>query len=79
MNMFPLINETGKYNPSWLYSNLAEFYQTWLPGKDQQRTLREGGFYTVRQTLNLHLEKILCMRLRLFSDPSEAGLALGFR
>ncbi|TRY79928.1 hypothetical protein TCAL_07064 [Tigriopus californicus] len=46
VNMFPDINETGRYNPGWLYANLAKFYKDWLPGKIQQKTIKRGGYYS---------------------------------
>eukprot|EP00095_Tigriopus_kingsejongensis_P003756 maker-scaffold911_size81771-snap-gene-0.23 protein:Tk03756 transcript:maker-scaffold911_size81771-snap-gene-0.23-mRNA-1 annotation:"hypothetical protein TcasGA2_TC005858" len=46
VNMFPFVNETGKYDPDWLYANLAKFYKHWLPSSIQQRTIRRGGYYS---------------------------------
>ena len=48
VNEFPEINSTMKFNPNWLYNGLADIYKTWLPGRGQQHTLRNGGYYTVR-------------------------------
>ena len=45
--MFPTPSEDGKFSPSWLYSGLADLYETWLPGEEQQATLRQAGYYTV--------------------------------
>lgn len=89
VNMLPLKNETGKYNPSWLYNNLADFYLTWLPGKAEQRTLREGGFYTVSLLLlllppahifydTLFIQTLLRPGLRLVSINSNVCNNLNF-
>ena len=45
--MFPDPNVTGDFSPSWLYSGMAAIYKSWLPGENQQRTLKDGGYYTV--------------------------------
>ena len=45
--MFPMANQKGKYNPSWLYTNMAEMYKQWLPEDEQQLTLKNFGYYSV--------------------------------
>jgi hypothetical protein len=45
--MFPDPKVSGRYAPAWLYTNLAEIYKKWLPDEDQQRTLQDGGYYSV--------------------------------
>ena len=46
--MFPDPTVNGRYAPSWLYSNVAKLYQKWLPEQQQQSTLKDGGYYSVR-------------------------------
>ena len=50
VNMFPAEDEPIPlaYDPAWLYDNLADLYQHWLPDQNQQRTLRDSGYYSVR-------------------------------
>ena len=48
VNMFPDISDSGKNNIKWLYSAFADSYKHWLPQPEIQKTLREGGYYTVR-------------------------------
>ena len=58
VNMIPMPGQTsGKYNPGWLYSAMAEYYKEWLPEAEQQNTLKEGGYYTVRNESNMQLIK----------------------
>ena len=45
--MFPGPSENGKLSPSWLYSGLADLYEKWLPGEEQQATLRQAGYFSV--------------------------------
>ena len=49
VNMFPSEDEPipQRYDPTWLYNFLADLYQNWLPGKNQQQTLRDSGYYSV--------------------------------
>ena len=47
VNMFPGPSESGKFSPSWLYSALAGLYEKWLPGEEQQATLREAAYFSV--------------------------------
>ena len=47
VNMFPDSKTSGKYNPDWLYQRLAEMYLRWLPEKQQQKSLRNSGYYSV--------------------------------
>lgn len=50
VNMFPPENSTivpKLYDPAWLYNNLADLYQHWLPNQNQQQTLRDSGYYSV--------------------------------
>ncbi len=53
VNMFPSSNETGKYNPGWLYTGLAEAFSHWLGEEAQQKTIRDGGYYQVRSASNV--------------------------
>ena len=50
VNMFPDEDQPVPqiYDPSWLYNNLADLYQHWLPDTAQQNTLRDSGYYSVR-------------------------------
>ena len=43
VNMFPESSGGGghKFDPSWLYSAVAEDFKHWLPGKEQQDTIME--------------------------------------
>lgn len=45
--MFPDPSTNGVYSPSWLYANLAEIYRQWLPTVNQQKTLKDGGYFSV--------------------------------
>ena len=45
--MFPSPSENGKFSPSWLYSGLADLYDLWLPGEEQQATLHDAGYFSV--------------------------------
>ena len=49
VNMFPDEDQPVPqiYDPSWLYNNLADLYQHWLPDTAQQNTLRDSGYYSV--------------------------------
>ena len=47
VNMFPGPYSPQRYDPSWLYANMAEIYQHSIPGHHQQETFRKGGFFTV--------------------------------
>jgi hypothetical protein len=49
--MFPDPTVIGNYSPAWLYSGIADIYKRWLPADDQQRTLRDGGYYSVIRAL----------------------------
>ena len=40
-------NIPKSYDPAWLYNNLADLYQHWLPNATQQNTLRDSGYYSV--------------------------------
>ena len=57
--MFPDPEVSGPYSPSWLYSGLADIYKNWLPGESQQRTLRDGGYYSVRATFTFVVNGVL--------------------
>ena len=53
VNMFPDEDQPVPqiYDPSWLYNNLADLYQHWLPDTAQQNTLRDSGYYSVSTLL----------------------------
>ena len=65
VNMFPDPSETtGKFSPSWLYSGLADLYQKWLPGEEQQTTLRQAGYFSVSTDMSKKGRRIGCVILR---------------
>ena len=47
VNMFPDSNVDGPDSIQWLYTTMSNLYLAWLPGKAQQRTLKDGGYYSV--------------------------------
>ncbi len=49
VNMFPDPSIKGFYSPSWLYANLAEIYQQWLPTDSQQKMVKDGGYFSVSE------------------------------
>ena len=51
VNMFPeatASNASKKFDPSWLYSAVARDFEHWLPGEEQQRTIKSMAYYQVR-------------------------------
>ena len=49
--MFPDSNVKGNDSIHWLYDTMANLYKQWLPQEAQQKTLRDGGYYSVRKHL----------------------------
>lgn len=50
VNMFPADDEDmipTRYDPSWLYNAMADIYSIWLPNQEQQKTLKDSGYYTI--------------------------------
>ena len=58
--MFPTPSEDGKFSPSWLYSGLADLYQKWLPGEEQQTTLRQAGYFSVSTDMSKKSRRMGC-------------------
>ncbi len=79
VNMFPGMDEAGKYNPSWLYSGLTTFFQHWITGEEQRHTMMNGGYYQALVRPGLRLVSIntnYCNSLNFFlllnfDDPSN--------
>ena len=81
VNMFPDTHESagGKYDVSWLYGNVAKYFQHWLPNAEQQKSIREGGFYSLELRPGLRVVAIntnVCNNLNFFlllnfDDPSR--------
>ena len=46
--MFPDPNVDGPDSIHWLYNTMSELYSDWLPGWQQQQTIKDGGYYSVR-------------------------------
>jgi len=46
VNMFPEVAD-GNFSIKWLYRDIAEQFKEWLPDEEQQRTLRDAGYYSV--------------------------------
>ena len=65
VNMFPDEDQPVPkiYDPSWLYNNLADLYENWLPGPQQQKTLRDSGYYSVSIFIKPYL-KVLKSTIR---------------
>ena len=51
VNFFPEKYDLEKFNFTWMYSSLADSYEHWLPQQEVQKSLREGGYYTVSKVL----------------------------
>ncbi|NXX49858.1 ASM phosphodiesterase, partial [Tricholaema leucomelas] len=54
VNAFPPPSVGGNQSAQWLYEAMAQLWQPWLP-PDALRTLRTGGFYTLRPSPGLRL------------------------
>ena len=49
VNMFPDPNVDGPDSIHWLYNTMSNLYSGWLPGWQQQQTIKDGGYYSVRK------------------------------
>ena len=47
VNMFPDANVEGPDSIHWLYNKMSNLYSHWLPEETQQRTIKDGGYYSV--------------------------------
>ena len=47
VNMFPEVAD-GNFSIKWLYRDIAQQFKEWLPDEEQQRTLRDAGYYSVK-------------------------------
>ena len=45
--MFPDANVEGPDSIHWLYNTMSNLYGDWLPGEEQQQTIKDGGYYSV--------------------------------
>ena len=75
--MFPTTSEDGKFSPSWLYSGLADLYEKWLPGEEQQATLRQAGYFTV--SMSIVLDAVHTGRPQNFRDSRTLPPSLHLR
>ena len=48
--MFPDANVEGPDSIHWLYNTMSNLYGDWLPGEEQQQTIKDGGYYSVGYT-----------------------------
>ena len=46
VNMFPEVPDAN-FSIAWLYEDLAEKFKVWLPDQEQQRTIKDAGYYSV--------------------------------
>ena len=53
VNMFPEVAD-GNFSIKWLYRDIAQQFKEWLPDEEQQRTLRDAGYYSVMNNVLLH-------------------------
>ena len=49
VNMFPDPNLDGPDSIHWLYNTMSILYSDWLPGWQQQQTIKDGGYYSVKE------------------------------
>ena len=69
--MFPDANVEGPDSIHWLYNTMSNLYGDWLPGEEQQQTIKDGGYYSVGYTspfisLILHLSYFFILLLLIY-------------
>ena len=68
VNMFPDPNVEGPDSIHWLYNTMSNVYSHWLPEESQQRTIKDGGYYSVTIKYKLTLKfKSLTLHIKYLS------------